>query len=560
MRSRFLSHCLRGAFPGGSVDAATKPLRDRIRREFREHLHEAGPQIHGNRLALLEHIRKYEEKLCDAVRVLLERMPSLQWIWLLRHLGLFRAVKDANHSWLTQVVAESLVWTYAPSSQYLKLNDLYQWAPSASAFEAAVSLLCYSFILCEIRGYGVNISLAPSYSIENGLITIPDNDLGAMAARSTAMSEETGPLALQGLASVAATRRDFSRILLWHVRPRLSIDAPPAPTSTPVEKAANYVSVRLHGEDVFALRRHCMSTLALSSHQSAALLFGIYCTVGLFAQERVKAEFLMTGSLWDGWSSVVGDCLKLQKGWRNDIITLVGPVPYDWIRDEVDLQERLLSITVVDPVGGSAPVAVTGADFTWYDCTSASMYLIKSLVEIDEPTESRIANCRGDLFEKQVREIVRHFTEAPAPIPPKPALRYMGQDISDIDACLKMADGSLMILSCKSIIMRPGILKISHRDTRNVAQRVYGYHQELAKTIDFLSKNRRGDNYDLAKYKDVHGAVITPFPVMSPNLGETYPETVPGLGSVTHVDLLVRWLRKETGRDPGPIWPQCPSE
>ncbi len=131
---------------------------------------------------------------------------------------------------------------------------------------------------------------------------------------------------------------------------------------------------------------------------------------------------------------------------------------------------------------------------------------------------SDLANSRAGAFEDQVQGIVdRTAWKPPPPLAAigRKTLRRNGRAITDVDA-IGAKEGSLLLVSCKSVIYDREYDRGEFRVVRNVQTRVDdGVRDWLEITADLLRD--KGDNFDFTAFGNAIAVVCTPFVVYSDN-------------------------------------------
>lgn len=125
--------------------------------------------------------------------------------------------------------------------------------------------------------------------------------------------------------------------------------------------------------------------------------------------------------------------------------------------------------------------------------------------------ETVFRNVVADSFEGLTRRIVRETGKAPsgsiADLVGR-TIRSHGRNITDLDAIADV-DGTILLISCKSIAATPEHVSGLHRSVRNTADRLEKHVNHWTKILDEVTTCPRGDNYDLTGHQ-VLGVVITP--------------------------------------------------
>lgn len=174
------------------------------------------------------------------------------------------------------------------------------------------------------------------------------------------------------------------------------------------------------------------------------------------------------------------------------------------------------------------------------DITGASQALLHR-VELTRSPE--IGNIRAKAFELQCQEVINrtHW---------KPSmkihdlrgrqLRRNGKTITDIDA-VGEKDGVLLLVSCKSIIYDRDYDRGVFKCVRNTQDTIDAAVLNWLKIVDEITRNRSGENFDLAQFKEIIGVVCTPFVGYSSN-ANTLAFAKPNLRRCSSILELRDWL------------------
>ena len=125
-------------------------------------------------------------------------------------------------------------------------------------------------------------------------------------------------------------------------------------------------------------------------------------------------------------------------------------------------------------------------------------------------------------------------------------LRVGGGKVTDIDA-IGAEGGRLLLVSCKSVVYSADYDMGEYRSVRNAASTVVKAVTDWQGKVQYLSENRRGDNFDLNEFSEFIPVVCTPTAVHVP-LGEATREIQPGLRAAMSLRELANWIRASVPR------------
>ncbi|GLX87751.1 hypothetical protein Pfra02_03200 [Pseudomonas fragi] len=128
--------------------------------------------------------------------------------------------------------------------------------------------------------------------------------------------------------------------------------------------------------------------------------------------------------------------------------------------------------------------------------------------------QGQVANERATKFEDVVQEVIDLSPWADSSIRElrQRELKFDGQALTDIDA-IGSYDGTLLVVSCKSIPYTREYDRGVHNAIRNAAETVDKGVDYWAKIVSQLEAWKGGDNFNLTDYKQIVGVVCTPFAV-----------------------------------------------
>jgi hypothetical protein len=177
--------------------------------------------------------------------------------------------------------------------------------------------------------------------------------------------------------------------------------------------------------------------------------------------------------------------------------------------------------------------------FVVVDVTAAS-YALLTRIEIDRSPMH--GNSRARVFEDQCQGFIDKTKWKPVPGLSQlrgRTLRIGGKNITDIDA-LGVKGGTLLLVSCKSLIYDAGYDRGDFQVIRNAQSTVDAAVRDWAETISVIRRTPVGDNYDFSSFQEVLGLVCTPFPIYTTS--ESLEFVAPGLRACASGAELSRWL------------------
>lgn len=129
-------------------------------------------------------------------------------------------------------------------------------------------------------------------------------------------------------------------------------------------------------------------------------------------------------------------------------------------------------------------------------------------------TQGQVANERAAKFEDVVQEVIDLSSWADSSIQGlrQRELKVDGQALTDIDA-IGSYDGTLLLVSCKSIPYTREYDRGTHNTIRNAASTVDKGVDYWTSIVSQLNARKEGDNFNLTSYKQIIGVVCTPFAV-----------------------------------------------
>jgi hypothetical protein len=191
------------------------------------------------------------------------------------------------------------------------------------------------------------------------------------------------------------------------------------------------------------------------------------------------------------------------------------------------------------PLEHGNPIRITGS-YVCVDMWAASMGFLNG---IRFPTaQGRVANDRAERFEDIVQEAVDRtpWLDDEAKALRQKTLRYQGNALTDIDA-IGSRNGTLLIISCKSIPYTLAYDKGEHRAVRNAEAMTTAAVQHWHAIVEHLQKNPVGENYDFSKFEKIVGAVCTPFVVYTAVASSLMP-VCGNLRPVSSLEELIIWM------------------
>jgi hypothetical protein len=176
-----------------------------------------------------------------------------------------------------------------------------------------------------------------------------------------------------------------------------------------------------------------------------------------------------------------------------------------------------------------------------FDFASVTMRL-EALFEFP-PEQGGLANARSQHFEDEVQAVIDRSRWRPHP--EIAALRgrqlsHNGRVITDIDA-IGESDGALLIVDCKSFVYSGAYDIGDYKAIRNVSTLVRDSLRHWSGICTHLIEYRKGDNYDMSRYRSILGVVCTPHVAYS-DKDTILAEAAPGLPGVASVVELGQWL------------------
>jgi len=227
----------------------------------------------------------------------------------------------------------------------------------------------------------------------------------------------------------------------------------------------------------------------------------------------------------------------------------VVPSPIREILDAANVRSAQEALDVLVAVAGNpwpleaGPILYRDGEALAVDLVAASRRLSDAVVY--PRAQGTIANVRSAHFELRVQAAVnasRYAPPAEVLVVRGRTLKLRGRDITDLDAIARV-DGSLVLLSCKSIIYSPEYDMGEYRAVRNAATTVRSAVEDWAEILVTLRANLLGDNYDLRGW-DLLGVVCTPSVVWI-ELGRCTTFVLPGLRAAVSLAELQAWLAGE---------------
>lgn len=189
------------------------------------------------------------------------------------------------------------------------------------------------------------------------------------------------------------------------------------------------------------------------------------------------------------------------------------------------------------------PVIRKSRSTVWIDYVAATQQLEAALQmpNIQGPA----ANARAAHFEDEVQAVIDASkwrpSEAMKGLRGK-TLRLAGQSITDVDAVAHCPHGRFILVSCKSSPYCDAYDIGSHSVVRNADTRLVAAINALDNVLEILTRNPRGDNYDLRNFSGIIGFVCTSNVVFSLDPIASR-ELAPGLPVASSLGELERWLK-----------------
>ena len=158
-------------------------------------------------------------------------------------------------------------------------------------------------------------------------------------------------------------------------------------------------------------------------------------------------------------------------------------------------------------------------------------------------SQGDVANYRSGDFERQVQDAINRSLWKPNPDLEQYRgrhLRVAGRPFSEIDA-LGVRDSTLLLVSCKSVILGPDYPMGDFKSMRNYASMVEAAIQKWKEVIDTIQKARVGDNYDFTAFQTIVGVVCTSSLVYVP-IGSATAFVAKDLRTAVSINELIEWL------------------
>ncbi len=160
------------------------------------------------------------------------------------------------------------------------------------------------------------------------------------------------------------------------------------------------------------------------------------------------------------------------------------------------------------------------------------------------PATGALANMRAEHFELRVQDAVSASKWRPSEALASLRGRKLKRNrltITDIDAIGEL-DGTLLFVSCKSIVLTGEHDRGTHNDIRNAAGAVSGYVADWRTKVAAL-RAAPGDNFDFAAHTRVIGVVCTPH-VVYVESGDATAEVDNGLRACSSFAEFIAWLNQ----------------
>ncbi|WP_199459774.1 hypothetical protein [Vibrio owensii] len=160
-------------------------------------------------------------------------------------------------------------------------------------------------------------------------------------------------------------------------------------------------------------------------------------------------------------------------------------------------------------------------------------------------SQGEIANLRGDFFESQTQEIIdltRYKPKNEVRALVGKQLKSNGKFITDIDSIFIVED-VLIAISCKSMPITEEYDRGDYVSIRNTTSNLSKYILEWKDKIEYINKNKVGDNYDLSSFTNVYGVVVTPN-VLYLDHEKLHQLPIDGLFNYMSVLEMESWLNK----------------
>lgn len=493
-------------------------------------------------------VREIALQLDRRLRETANRYSALQWLWMLRRVPdhVFTGELSTTHGY-DRTLAETLSGgsKKAPASMRVDNRGIWSFDTSPRALSELSEFCERSRFLSELhRAYRWICKGAPvEFSPELPPHQMPDESLrqsvqhyDARVAAGENLSGRTGTQLLRDATDVEEDQ------CILHLR-QISLTPLPIPASFLGEYSIE------HGRSILAPVRFIpefsaltdLNDLGLASDVfSAALIFMMHAA-GLFVL-RHRTKFV--GVLTRGY-------IMFSRKSFLEIVDEALAHAAAHVREPLrrfDLLDGQHLLNAVAAFGGNTWPLVPGpilrgrnANAICLDLATASQAL-ETAIEPEEST-GESSNIRANHFELSVQRAINQTLWAPnkdlATMRGK-TLRLAGKQITDVDA-LGQRDGTLLLISCKSLVYRGANDIGDHRAVRNRADDITQAVKAWNTNIALLRKHPHGENYDFRNYAKIVGVVCISHLHWVP-LGIATEEIMSGLAAASSLAELSRWL------------------
>lgn len=243
---------------------------------------------------------------------------------------------------------------------------------------------------------------------------------------------------------------------------------------------------------------------------------------------------------------------------NSDLATISRAVLPDIQREFTDVLPKASRVTTIDELAELlgpqhadlsrlmvGPVLIKFEDETLFNVAAASQRLFSDL-EFPPTTDQDAVHEKGSYFETELQNAInaRGFG------PPEDVLSLRGrtlklrtEKVTDLDAFF-VRGSTLVIVSAKSYPFTRRHAAGEHRAIRNTITSIEKAVREVRKVVDILTRDNKGDNYDLRQFDRIDAIVCTPHVMLVP-IGECTEEIMGGLRRYVSAAELTLWLDEQ---------------
>ena len=505
---------LHGLFPQTAIRQLLQRGRDALHYETRRTLRGLDLQGAVERTDVLACLRSIAGTLRIQARTRVAILSSSEWLYLARSIGFFEGFgpQASFKQQYTEPVLEYLCSLSSTPSR-MTLADLERWQPTRTQYAYFIDLWCLAEAILDNGRQAANLSLCESFHLSNGQLQVAEPDLIRGDESFHATRRGLHPVCVHGLAPVTDFLDGSSRASFLTVAIASSgvqgEDARFRLLNT-YGVAPRYSLSIAHGDDLFALVGQLKPPFRICRPKSTVLATSWAAGRLMGPDSHATRMLIDLGSFWYTHRQMSMLASQLREH-TEALRAAVAPVELELPSTDDDMVRDLTEASCTPFEMAQLPAARVGADYVGIDMVSITQQVQSEVVVL--PDSQTVTDVRSKLFEAQVRTLVAAAGRAPKDIDTiVKTLRLGGRAITDIDACVEWGD-DLLLVSCKSIIMRLPTLALAFREVRNASERVRQYATEWCETVTTLRTNRVGDNYDLSRFKEIYGVVCVPFAV-----------------------------------------------